>query len=87
MHLLAEHVHVVVQRLGGGKGGVLGERDGLVHLGARLLIDPRARLCVDDSLALQEIAEGGNRVALAPRATSSLERYSSGSAIEWPRKR
>ncbi len=66
MHLVAEHIHIVVQRLRRRERRALGEGDGLVHLGQRLRVDLGAGVRVEDPFALQEIAEAGDRVALAP---------------------
>ena len=66
MHLAAEHVHVVIQRVGRREGRCLRESDSLVHLHTRSLVDLRACGGVEDPLTLQQIAEHGDRVALAP---------------------
>ena len=66
VNLLVEHVDVVVERGRLGEGGALGELHRLIHLSHGVAVDLLALLGGERAFALQQGAERGDGVALAP---------------------
>src|SRR5436189_47744 len=60
--LVAEHVDVVVERVGLGVRRGVGERDGVVDDGDDLLVHPLRVAVLQDALGLETLREGDDRV-------------------------